>query len=157
MIIRTALACLLVSCCLTLRGAEQDADKSKVDQAVAQIEEVGGAVRYIDAKRRSLEVDFQFAGDQVRDEHLQPVLALPRVYVLRLKGTAVTDTGLAHVAKITTLQRLYLEETAVTDAGLQHLAALKNLEFLNLHSTKVTDRGIEIVAKLPKLKQLVEA
>ncbi|MFP6666509.1 MAG: hypothetical protein VB876_04305 [Pirellulales bacterium] len=153
---RHAIAFSLAFLCSTSGADEAISYKpaANADEAVASIEQLGGAVRYLSGKRDALEVDFQFAGEQLTDEHLQHLQAVENVFVLRLKRTAITDAGLAHLTTITTLRRLHLEGTSVTDAGLKHLAALKDLEFLNLHSTKITDTGLEVIRQMPRLKQL---
>ncbi len=125
-----------------------------VAEAIARIEELGGTVRRASIKDDSLEVDFQHCGANFADSHLQYLLPLGKVAVLRLKNTAVTDAGVAHLAKLSSLRRLHLDKTAVTDAGLRHLVGLKELELLNLYGTAIGDAGLETLRALPKLKQL---
>ena len=137
------------------RGEERVADSPAAAETVVQrIEELGGVVRYLSARGKSLEVDFQFSGEQLADEHLECLSALGNVVALRLKRTAVTDTGMAQVGKIHSLRRLYLEETQITDRGLIQLSSLPELEFLNLYGTAVTDRGIRRLGTLPRLAEL---
>lgn len=125
------------------------------DETLARIEALGGQVRYVSRGSEELEVDFQFAGERVHDEHLQDLQALPNISVLRIKQTAITDVGLVHVAKLTKLRRLQLDETAITDAGLAHLKTLAELESLQLFRTKISDAGLKHLVELPQLKQLL--
>ena len=64
----------------TGQGEERKSnERLAAEKAVQQIEEVGGTVRYLTAGTDELEVDFQFAGEQLGDEHLQYVKALENV------------------------------------------------------------------------------
>ncbi|QDU27050.1 Leucine Rich repeats (2 copies) [Anatilimnocola aggregata] len=146
---------LLFDCGLAAAQKANYQPAKTAEEALARIESLGGCVRYLSRGSDLLEVDFQFAGDRVRDEHLQDLLVLPHVAVLRLKQTAITDIGLIHVAKLPKLLRLQLDETAITDAGLTHLKPLEDLESLQLYRTKVTDSGLKHLAELPKLKLLL--
>ncbi|MEE2989796.1 MAG: hypothetical protein VX715_04230, partial [Planctomycetota bacterium] len=100
---------------------------SSQQQAVERIEQLGGSVRYLVAGEQMLEVDFQFAGDTLRDEHLKYLQRLENVVTLRLKQTGIGDRGLSRLRKITTLRRLFLDQTAITDDGLKNLASLPEL------------------------------
>ena len=114
----------LITACLAL-GSFTTAEEipyrraASVEDAVERIEELGGSVRYLTAKQEMLEVDFQFAGDTLRDEHLKYLQRLENVVTLRLKQTGIGDRGLARLRKITTLRRLFLDQTAITDDGLK--------------------------------------
>jgi hypothetical protein len=58
--------------------------------------------------------------------------------VLDLDDTAVTDEGLASLAKLPKLQVLRLSRTKVTDAGFnKHLAELPTLTEVSLRGTQV--------------------
>ena len=122
--------------------------------AVSRIEQLGGAVRYVSRTDPALEVDFQFAGERVNDQHLQYVQTLENVAAVRLKRTAITDDGLKLLAKCGTIRRLYLEDTAITDRGLEHLATMPQLQLLNLDGTQVTDAGAERLDECTALRQL---
>ena len=149
---------------LSVRGAVgQSAALSKsspykpaanADEALARIEELGGIVRRLSTKSDDLEVDFQLSGDRLADEHLQYLLKLKKVAVLRLRNTPISDAGLVHVGKLAGLKRLHLEKTAVTDAGMKHLNGLKVLESLNVYGTQIGDVGLQQLEVLPKLKSL---
>lgn len=153
--LRLSCIVLLFICGLAAAQEANYQPAKTADEAVARIESHGGQVRYLSRGSDLLEVDFQFAGDHVRDEHLQDLLVLPNVAVLRLKQTAITDIGLLHVAKLLKLRRLQLDETAITDAGLPYLKPLVELESLQLYRTKVTDSGLKHLAEFSKLKLLL--
>ncbi len=149
----------MIPACLALvssaRGEEIPYRRvSGVEEAVERIEELGGSVRYLTAKQEMLEVDFQFAGDKLRDEHLKYLRHLDNVVTLRLKQTGISDRGLSRIRKITTLRRLFLDHTAVTDDGLKNLASLPELEFLSLYGTAVSDESLQWLTEAASLKNL---
>ncbi len=153
-------ACLMFSAAVSAAPAPEKTPPSfravaNADEAVMRIEELGGIVRR--SGDDGFEVDFHHKGAAIADAHLQYLLSLKKVVVLRLKETQITDAGLVHVGKLATLKRLYLEKTAVTDAGLKHLTGLKELEYLNLYACPVGDAGVEGLKDLPKLRQLFVA
>jgi hypothetical protein len=133
---------------LTQASAAQPTD------AVSRIEALGGTVRLLTSASNTFEVDFQFSGAALKDEHLPGLLSIEHIAVLRLKNSGITDACLSHVAKLTKLKRLDLSGTAITDTGLKHLTTLKELETLNLFGTAVTDTGLDAVKDCPSLKQL---
>ena len=125
-----------------------------VQEAIAQIQKIGGTVMPLAMNDDSLVVDFHLGGTALTDDGLAHVKALPKVVELNLKDTQITDAGLAHLAGLGTLNRLHLEKTKVTDAGLAQLKDLGNLEYLNLYGTAVTDAGLEHLKGLKNLKKL---
>ena len=76
----------------------------------------------------------------------------PRLTVLCLIGTQVTDAGLRHVAKLERLVNLKLPPITISDAGAEHVAKLGELNVLLLN--RVTDNGLKSIANLPKLQEL---
>ena len=122
--------------------------------AIAKIEALGGAVRWLSTASNAMEADFQFTGSALKDESLSALAPLSQLTVLRLKNTGVTDAGLVHLAALTNLQRLDLSGTAITDAGLKHLVPLKKLAVLNLFRTGITDAGLTALQELPALQQV---
>jgi len=125
---------------------------ANVDEAMKRIDELGGIVRRVAPKDDALEVDFR--NSTVTDSHLQYLLSLKTVAVVRLRETGITDAGLLHLGKLTNLKRLHLEKTAVTDAGMKHLSGLKELELLNLFGTEVSDAGLQHLKAITRLKSL---
>jgi hypothetical protein len=81
----------------------------------------------------------------------------PRLRMLDLHSTAVTDRALAQLPKVTpALERLKLTTCkAVGDAGLGHVAKLTTLRELDLdHCTGVTSKGLVKLADLKGLERL---
>jgi hypothetical protein len=72
---------------------------------------------------------------------------------LDLTATTITDAGLATLGEydFPRLNLIALEHTSITDAGLMHLAKFKTLEWVSTAGTKVTKDGIRhLKAKLPQ-------
>src|SRR5947209_2149445 len=75
----------------------------------------------------------------VTDEDLAKLARLPRLEVIRLASTKITDLGLEHLAPLEGVLILDLEHAeAVTDQGIAYLKHWRRLEQLNLRGTKVT-------------------
>ncbi len=89
------------------------------------------------------------------DAALAQVANFPRLEVLYLNGSAITDTGLAHIRGLHHLKRLDLGWTAVTDAGLANVEGLGSLTLLDLSHTSITDAGLAHLAGLRNLGHLV--
>ena len=146
---------LIVACGLCAVGPAPAAERSEAEkEAIAKIEQAGGAVREIARDDDRLDVNFQLAGDKIGDEDLAPVARLSNVFEVRLGRTGVSDAGLSHLAGLTTLERLHLENTKVSDAGLAHLKGLAKLVYLNLYGTQISDAGLEHLQGLTNLKNL---
>jgi internalin A len=79
---------------------------------------------------------------KIGDEDVKVLPVFPRLRVLDLDGTEVTDEALGWVAQQSSLEELWLECTAVTDAGLRHLHCLHRLRFVSLAYTEVTEAGM---------------
>jgi hypothetical protein len=146
---RIAFVLLTIFACRSTALAAVD-----LTNAVAKVEALGGIVRAIASSSNALEVDLQFSGVALKDNHLEVLTSFPHISVLRLKNTGLTDAGLSHVAKVTTLQRLDLSGTAITDAGLKQLTHLPQLASLNLFGTVITDEGLLALKTLPALTHL---
>ncbi len=79
---------------------------------------------------------------------LPVVAALPKLEVLVLGNTLVTDAGLAALAKCPALKELHLPMTDISDAGLLHLRSIKTLTVVRLDKkTKVTPQAIARLEK----------
>ena len=124
------------------------------EQAIQEIEKIGGSVRKIAANVDWKEAAFHLSGTDLNDDGLVHVAKITKLTWLNLRGTKITDAGLAHLAGLTDLKRLHLEKTEIGDEGLKHLAGLSNLEYLNLYGTKVTDAGLDQIANLKNLKKV---
>lgn len=124
------------------------------DAAVEAIRAVGGNVLPIAQNDPRLDVTLNLASEDITDEVLVHVAALPDVVWLNLAGTEITDAGLANIAGMATMEKLHLEKTAITDAGLEHLTGLANLQYLNLYGSQVSDAGLAHLHGLSNLKRV---
>src|SRR5262249_27746910 len=59
----------------------------------------------------------------VDDDGLRELARAPRLGILNLVNTSVSDLGLAHLARCRTLRILRVQESKVTQAGAERLAA----------------------------------
>jgi hypothetical protein len=89
------------------------------------------------------------------DAALAQVANFPRLEVLYLNCSAVTDAGLGVIRRLRHLEFLDLGWTAVTDAGLANVEGLESLVLLNLSHTNITDAGLTHLAGLRNLGHLV--
>jgi hypothetical protein len=91
---------------------------------------------------------------QPTDDDLVALEHLPRLRILSLAYTKVSDWGLDHVRGCKHLEELSLWSTAITDAGLDRLKELTNLSSLQLGRTEITDAGLVHLKKLIKMREL---
>jgi hypothetical protein len=153
--LRCLLACWLVLIAMPSLGKGQTPayqPAANAAEAVKSIEALGSGVRKVALEGDALEVDFR--NSAASDDHLQYLLVLKNVTVVRLRECRIGDPGLAHLGKIAGLTKLHLEKTAITDAGLKHLSNLKELDVLNLYGCGISDAGLAHLNSLPKLKLL---
>jgi Leucine-rich repeat (LRR) protein len=74
---------------------------------------------------------------------------------LHLRGTWVTDTELLDVARLPKLELLDLSHTRITDEGLLHLKPAKQIRDLNLYyAEQITDQGMAAIRDWKNLKHL---
>src|SRR5262249_34635480 len=130
------------------------AEMTPHERVVAQVEKLGGKVRFDDKQPGTPLVGIDLHQTKTTDADLQLLHGLTTVRILNLYGTAITDAGLTHVAGLAGLQMLHLNGTAVSDAGLAQLRGLTNLKELNLYQTRVTDEGLRHVTALTGLQNL---
>jgi len=88
------------------------------------------------------------------DQTLTHLNGVPRIRMLFLDATSVTDTGMAHVAGLKELEYLGLGDTQLTDAGLVHVKGLWSLKHLSLMGTVITDAGLAHLDNLSNLEEL---
>ena len=112
----------------------------------------------------------------VTDAGLEILERMPKLRIMSLGGTKLSDTGLVHLEGLTGLQnlalkpdggqrrraglieegltrlrRLSLERTGVSDTALASLKAMSSLDELRLKGTRVSDAGVqELKRALPK-------
>jgi hypothetical protein len=85
-------------------------------------------------------------------ESALPLLeSFPRMQLLDLTDTDVTDADLRYVRDLTELRTLYLHGTKVGDDGVVHLRSLEKLRIVSLNGTEVTDAAIEHLCGLAEL------
>ena len=128
-------------------------------QAAADIEELGGVVRWDWCKLHeggflSEATNVSFEGTQVTDAGLERLDDLTHLLWLEFNGTDIRDSGLEYLKGLTRLRWLNLEATQVTDAGLEHLKSLRQLQGLSLCGTEVTDAGLHHLEELRQLDSL---
>ena len=119
--------------------------------AIAEIERLGGRVRFEEKSADKLVYSVNFFKSSVTDDALKNVEELKELKVLILGFTKVTDAGLAHIEQLSQLRGLDLMNTSVTDAGIKHIKSLCSLEFLTLDNTQLTDAGLEQIKNLTQL------
>jgi hypothetical protein len=90
----------------------------------------------------------------ITDADLARLAGLTELTTLGLRRTAITDAGLKWIADLPALESLVLAETAVTDAGLVLLTAADGLQGLGLTGTAVTDDGLRHLEALPNLSEV---
>jgi hypothetical protein len=144
---------------LVLRDLDQ---QRRIDQALAEIREVGGLFARDDKARGrpvvSIEFDalfFDDAGHEHRkppatDEILPRLSCFDRLRELSLQRSAVTDAGLSNLMGMRSLRRLSLRGSSITDVGLRFLAKMTWLQEIDLVNTQATAQGIaELHQSLP--------
>jgi hypothetical protein len=115
----------------------------------------------LDIASRFLGVDYfhdvtwiQFTGIDACDDDLIQIAQLPRIELLVIPGSRLTDRGLAQIEGMRSLRFLDISSPHVTDRGIAYLARLRNLRVLNLSRTAVTDVGLDNLMGLTNLEWL---
>lgn len=89
------------------------------------------------------------------DEALQHLHCFPKLRVLLLQETQVTDASMKYIGEMTELESIYMWDAAeVSDDGVRHLANLKKLHQIHLSTSRITDDSLAVFAKLPLLEDL---
>jgi Leucine-rich repeat (LRR) protein len=92
-------------------------------------------------------------GVQIADKNLEVLLPrLPRLEVLGLPGTAITNQAGPHLAQLKALHSLSLQSTKVDDGILEDVVKLNALQTLNLSNTSVSDEGLPLLQQLSGLR-----
>lgn len=77
----------------------------------------------------------------------------PRLQLLDLSQTGLTDEALDPIARVSSLVDLDLSHNEFTDEGLKKLQALKHLKYLDLTNTGASDEAVEALQQaLPQLE-----
>lgn len=79
----------------------------------------------------------------ISDKDLDVLFHFPRLRLLSLSSTSVTDSGVLRLAGLRKLEFLSLSNTNVTDEGLMHLAPLQSLRVLVVTGSRMTGGGIK--------------
>lgn len=148
-------ACLMVAYFSVVgrRGASADDVPLSKDEAIAEVERLGGEVR-IDGEKDDQPVwAVEFQETKIHNDDLRVLVSFPTLEVLNLADTPIDDDGLTHVAGCKTLKELNLSGTKITDRGLPRLTKLSELTTLELNRTAVTDEGLLRLAPLKKLSR----
>ena len=100
-------------------------------------------------------VALDMRGEWVTDSDLRQLASMPKLELLDLSLTRITDHGLKLMRDLKGVRELnlYFAEN-VTDEGIAALKGWKNLRRLNLRGTKITDTTLEHLAGLSSLESL---
>jgi len=96
----------------------------------------------------------QLCYTQLTDAGLVHLEELRDLKCLSLDSCRIADVGLSHLKGMSELVVLSLDDTDITDAGLGHLAGMTSLRVLHLNGTQVTDAGLVHLGSLTNLEKL---
>jgi hypothetical protein len=103
--------------------------------------------------------DLYIHNSQITDEEYEQIIRLPKLVSLSLDGSNITDEMLARINYIKNfqpkLELLSLENTKISDAGIAFLKYYKKLKWLYLDNTKITDAGLVYLKEFNGLKKLL--
>ena len=105
------------------------------------------------------------SNEQLSDDAMAAIAALPHLQSIGLDHTAVTDAGLETLSRSSSLQAIDAGSTQVTDSGIANLASLGNLRTLNLYAgdpefrgdapnPSISDVGLAHLKQFPNLEEL---
>lgn len=89
-------------------------------------------------------------GDNITDEKVSKIIAVPTLEILELDHCPVTSACLPDIARLTALRSLALTETQITD--LSALASLPHLYRLDLSFSKTRDSDLSSLHQFPSLR-----
>jgi internalin A len=116
---------------------------------------VGGLGGKIDRNADGEVIGLHLRGAWVTDTELLDVARLPKLELLDLSHTRITDEGLLHLKpakQIRDLNLFYAEQ--ITDQGMTAIRDWKDLKRLNVRGTRIFDGTMAIVSGLPQLEAL---
>ena len=90
-------------------------------------------------------VELNLAASNVGDDDLKELVKLPKIKILSLNGTKVTDKGIERLEQLKNLVELDLSLTATDGSSLKKC---KSLRKLSLGGTKATDGSVKGVTGL---------
>lgn len=151
-----AIVILAIGCAIALGLVARSRQQAAAEAAARQALEKLGALVTMDSNRKHIQGIALLPTTKREDleQVLQLAAGLPRLEVLRLGGTSITDEQLAKIADNSSLTMLGLNQTGIGDAALGRLRNLKNLRALYLSGTQVTTQGLESIGRLSSLEIL---
>jgi len=78
----------------------------------------------------------------------------PRIRILSLRATDITDEALPDIAALAMLERLVISSTSITDAGLAQLSSLRRLQELDVSETALSDQGLLALSGTTSLRSI---
>lgn len=148
------IALLAMGCSTPKDDGKPTASTEPQAQAVERIKQLGGELVWENNDPSKAVVQVHLSRDKVTDADLLTLSAFPRVRVLSLAQTAVTEEGIAGLASLKSLRVLGLSGGIVTDAFLHRLADLEQVEEVEVGDTAVTCAGWAELARMKNLRQL---
>ena len=98
----------------------------------------------------------ELAESRVTGRSLEKLKLLPKLKLLDLSGTSLTDDDFLPFTQLTTLIELKLNNCPwLKDEHLASLGELKKLRRLEVASPEITDRGLRVLGQFPDLNTLV--
>ncbi len=91
---------------------------------------------------------------ELTDEGIMRLAAMPRLEHLDLSGTAISDRGLQVLRHLPALKSIHLRMTGISDAGAATLAYCEQLEEVDLARTGTGDAALRALAGKPRLRTL---
>lgn len=127
----------------------QNPPPARLAEAVSALEKLGAKV-HRDAEGQVLAV--WAVGLPEADPVCALLPQLPRLELLEIAKTKLTQAGLGHVAQCRHLRWLYLHHVALGSDALASMKGLSDLEVLNLTATGVGDGQLASLTGLPSLR-----
>lgn len=104
------------------------------------------------ASHRQRRMSIYLESAPVHDDGVNVIArCFPKLKLISLAGTAVTDEAVIALAELKGLGQLWLQNTAVTDAGMQHLIGHPSLAMLYVEGTAVSEG---MIARLEAASQV---
>lgn len=88
------------------------------------------------------------------DEHIELLLAWPKLTVINVTGTRLTAEGIARLRELPQLELLRIGSDRLTDRVFDGLAEFPALRFVHLLDAPITDEGLIRVVPLKRLESL---
>ena len=97
----------------------------------------------------------QLEGETLTDRGLASVASLTGLEELSLwMGYGITEKGVADLARLPRLRVVFLTSTELSDAAIDHLAGLPALEELTVEGSHFTDQSLQSLAQAKRLRTL---